>query len=465
VEFDQSNAVSGASEMPYKVLLVAQKTTEGTATVNIPVRVKNASQAASLFGNGSQLALMSSAFFAGNKSTEMWSVPLADHASGVAATGTITVSGTATASGSLAVSIAGQTVTATVTASDTATAVALAIKNAITAKTSLPVTATVALGVITVTAKNKGIAGNSIAISSGDAPAGVTVAVVAMASGAQNPDVSLALTAIGDERYNLIGYPYTDAANLAIVETEFSLRWGPLTQNDGHGVTATTSNDVTAAALGLTRNSAQNSIINLYASASPVWELVGALVATVSYYSAIDPARPLQTLPLVGIAAPAIQDRLTQAERSVLLNSGIATVIADAGGVVRIERLITTYRKNDAGADDVSLLDFESKATLSYMRYDWRNYLLRKYPRHKLASDGVKVAAGQAILTPKIAKAEAIAKFRQWESMGLVEDVDQFKNDLIVERNATDTCRLDFLLPPNLINQLRTTGTKIAFLL
>ena len=59
----------------------------------------------------------------------------------------------------------------------------------------------------------------------------------------------------------------------------------------------------------------------------------------------------------------------------------------------------------------------------------------------------------------------AIAKFRQWEEQGLVEGIDQFKADLIVERNISDVNRLDFMLPPDLINQLRVTGVKIGFLL
>ena len=47
----------------------------------------------------------------------------------------------------------------------------------------------------------------------------------------------------------------------------------------------------------------------------------------------------------------------------------------------------------------------------------------------------------------------------------LVEGIDQFKNDLVVERNAQDVNRLDFLLGPDLINQLRVIGAQIQFLL
>jgi len=66
-------------------------------------------------------------------------------------------------------------------------------------------------------------------------------------------------------------------------------------------------------------------------------------------------------------------------------------------------------------------------------------------------------------VTPKIMRAELIALFGDWERIGLVEDLDQFKTDLLVEINADDPNRLDVILPPNLVNQLRILATRIDF--
>ncbi|MNG29476.1 Phage tail sheath protein [compost metagenome] len=60
-------------------------------------------------------------------------------------------------------------------------------------------------------------------------------------------------------------------------------------------------------------------------------------------------------------------------------------------------------------------------------------------------------------------KAEALAKFREWEELGLVENIDDFKANLVAERNASDPNRLDVLLPPDLVNQLRIIANKIQF--
>ena len=91
-----------------------------------------------------------------------------------------------------------------------------------------------------------------------------------------------------------------------------------------------------------------------------------------------------------------------------------------------------------------------------------RNRILNGYPRHKLTSDATRFGAPGRDYA-KIAKAEAIAWFRQMEEIGLVEGFDQFRNDLVVERNASDPNRLDFLLPPDLINQFIVGAVKLQF--
>ena len=85
--------------------------------------------------------------------------------------------------------------------------------------------------------------------------------------------------------------------------------------------------------------------------------------------------------------------------------------MVDAGGTVHLQRVITTYKVNAQGAEDISYLDVNTPLTLAYLRYDFRNYILRKYPCHKLANDGTRYGAGQAVITPKVGKAEAVAPF------------------------------------------------------
>jgi phage tail sheath gpL-like len=193
-------------------------------------------------------------------------------------------------------------------------------------------------------------------------------------------------------------------------------------------------------------------------SDGPVW--AAALAGTVSLSAGIDPARPFQTLTVGGLRAA---NGFSRAERESLLRSGVSTWTRSLSGDVVIERLITTYRKNAAGADDEAYLDLTTVLTLSYLRYSFRTYFMTKYPRHKLADDGVIVEPGQPVMTPKLARAEAISWYREMERLALVEGGDRFKDALVVERDARDRNRLNFLLPPDLINGFLVGAAKLAF--
>ena len=56
-----------------------------------------------------------------------------------------------------------------------------------------------------------------------------------------------------------------------------------------------------------------------------------------------------------------------------------------------------------------------------------------------------------------------MALHKDWVDAGLVEDTEEFKNELIVERNADDVNRVDVLLPPDLVNQFRVFAAKTEF--
>ena len=55
--------------------------------------------------------------------------------------------------------------------------------------------------------------------------------------------------------------------------------------------------------------------------------------------------------------------------------------------------------------------------------------------------------------------------YRELEEAGIVENFDQYKADLIVERNANDRNRVDVLAPPDLVNQFRIFAMKTMYVL
>lgn len=471
VEFDPSKAVSGAAIMTYRVLVVGNRLPTGTVNALVPTRITRSGQAALYFGAGSMLAQMLERFLANNDFVEIWAVALDDLAEGVAAAGAVKFVGSPTAAGVTYFYGGGRRLQLAAGVGATAAQLATAAAAAINAAADMPFTAAVD-GVdtakVNLTARHKGEFGNSIDLRinyyDGETlPAGLDVQLTAFAGGAGNPDILPVFALLGDEQYQVIAHPYGDAANLTALEAEMADRFGPLRQIDGLAFLGTSGTLSARITLGGSRNSPHGSIMGSYRSPSPPWEWAAATAAQVAKRAQIDPARPYRGLPLIGIMPPAKEDRDTLQERDLLVHNGISTYTVDDGGVVRISLPITTYKTNQVGAADTSYLHVRTMLNLCYLRWDWRNLVLRKYPDYKLAQDGTLYGAGQAVVTPKVMKAESFTWFRRMENLGLVEGFEQFKADSICEIDATNPNRLNMYMPPNLINGLDVVAVQIGF--
>ena len=479
-EYNTNVGERGLSALDYKVLFIGQGTSEGTASAKSIVRVTSADKAGALFGFGSQLHLMAKSYFKNNAINQLDCIAATmddtESATGKA-TGSIEVTGPATGSGALVVYIGGQRISVDVSSGDTADTIAAALAAEIAANhPDLPVAVSVATDTMTLEAKNVGALGNNIDIRANYAdgeeyPDGVTLTITAMSGGGFNPDISSGTPSVidvmGDSWWQLISMPYTDTTNLSALETELERRFGPTTQIDGVGFMAKFDTQSNLVTFGAARNSKQYSVAGIYKVPTTPFEVSAAIVGQVAKALAAGngaEARPFQSLQLIGVLAPAQADRFTFAERDALLKNGIATLKVDASGIVRIERLITTYQTNESGAKDTAWLDVNTRFTAMYIRYDWVTYLNTKYPNFKLASDGIRVGSGQPVITPKTAKAEAVSRFGLWMEIALVEDEAYFLANLKAERDEQDPNALDWFLPCNFVNQFRVGKTQIGII-
>jgi phage tail sheath gpL-like len=474
-EFNSSRAQQGPSILPYKGLLIGQKLAAGTATADTVVKVTNVDQVIVLGGRGSMLHRQALGWFASNRSTELWLGVLADNGAGVAATGTIVFTAAATGSGTIAFYLGGERVTVGVASGAATTTMATDTGAAINANLDLPVTASVSGSTVTLLFRHKGQVGNTYDIRhsyrDGEAlPAGVAVTITTLGgviAGTTNPTLTTLIAAMADLWFQIWSHPYTDATSLTAIEADLLSRFGPLRSIDGIAITSASGSFGTLSTLGSGRNS-QQSVIVAQPGASPLtppMEFASEVAGLVALYGAADPARPFQTLAM-SRALPVVEtDQFSDDERNLLLYAGIATTKRVAGGIVQLERIITTYRTSPSGAADTSYLDVTTMLTLLYLRYSFRVRIQNRYPRHKLANDDVlaAVGSGQAIITPRIGKAEALMWFRENERLGLVEGFEQFKRDVVCERDAVDPNRLNWLLPPDLINFLCGAAAQIQF--
>ena len=470
VEFDNSQAITGTPVKNNKTLVLGLRLPTGNITAGQPVRITRSEQAVTAFGRGSMLAEMLCAFMRANPYSDLYALALDDVADPVCATGKITVTGTCSAAGQIALLVAGVRVPVTARANDTSATIANRVAEAVNTNAALPVTASVSGSEVTLTCRWGGITGNDVDVrvnyfTGETVPAGIAVDVSGMAGGVGNPDVSQAIAALGDTWWTDIVNPFTDTNNLNLLSEELQSRWGGIRQIDGLCWIAYRGTHAQASTFALSRNDYLFTCIPTNISPEPpyIWASVNAAVCT--YALNIDPARPVQTLELTDIKPPAVADRWQWNERNLHLFDGLSAYNINANGAVQLDRVITMYRVNKYNVEDPSYLDVETIKTLSYIRYAIRSRITQRFPRHKLADDGTRFGVGQAIVTPSVIRAELIALFTELESAGLVENFDAYKNSLIVERDANDRNRINVLSNDDLVNQFRIYAHSIQFLL
>jgi phage tail sheath gpL-like len=247
---------------------------------------------------------MVAAFFANNTLTELWVPPFND-AAGTAGTMAMTFTGTATANGTINLYIAGEKVPVGITNGDVQNTIATKVNTAIALYPDLPITAGVATNVVTLTAKNLGTFGNEIYVSFNtnrleSTPAGVTVPANAyLTGGATDPTITFA--GLGEEPFEYIGFPYSDTTSLNTLQSFLDARWNY--DRMLYGMAFGARNDTVAAltTFGAARNDEHISVFG-YVDGTPTWcvDVVGMVTAQAASALSIDPARTLQTLPLVG---------------------------------------------------------------------------------------------------------------------------------------------------------------------
>lgn len=317
---------------------------------------------------------------------------------------------------------------------------------------------------VTLTARHKGSLGNFIEVDTGDlttdgAPP-VGIAITAMASGASDPDLQTAFANLGDDEYDWIASPYADATNLGRASDllgDISGRWSYAKQIYGHYITVHNGTVGALSTLGNSRNDQHTSIFPCRKFLSTPWAVCAAVGAQAAMHlqDAPELSRPLQSLALVGVMGPrAKSDLLTKADKQTLYYDGISGYYVSRDGTVRIERIVTTYQSNAWGDPDWTYLDIETMAQSMYgIRYI-RTLVTSRHGRQALANDN----PGRLlhIATPiDIRNTVLHAYSRLVLEEGVFENLDQFRESLVVERDSTDANRVNVGMKLDHVNQLR----------
>lgn len=465
VELDRSG-VSPSSASQTSVLFGQMRST-GTASATTAVQVSSYERAQGLFGIGSQLSLMVKAYLANDPQGELWCIPMIDKSSGTAASGTIQATAAATASGTIYLWVAGRLLTVGVASGDTVNTIAASINSAINAATELPVTSTVSTDTVTVTCRHKGTIGNEIDMrvnyGTGQVlPAGVALTITQLSSGATDPDTqTTALAALSGVPYRYIVWPYSDDTSLDLVEAEMLDRWDP---NEGSLGGAFTGIDDTVANLTTwagSRNSPHVVGVGLYASPTPIWQTAAAVAGAAARSLKAHPAVPLAGKVVKGVLAPAQASRFTATERNTLGLAGVAGLRFDPSGACQMDSMVTCYLTDSAGAADTRFQYCNALYQTAYLIDDIQATVRATCANKILVDDASVVAPGTPAIDTSMIRARLIGRYAEHVRAAVVEDVDGFADQIVVQRTVGNANRVDVLYPPDLANQLNVLAVLV----
>lgn len=481
IEENNRRAVQGTAPRPSRALLIGLRTTTGTVAEAVLTATPDAATGETQHGRGSMLAQMVAAFKKQNPHTEVYTISM-DPASGTNATIATVFSGTATAAGTVALQIAGKRIEIPVAVGVTASQLGDLIDTeiALAKHTDLGVTSANTTGSVAWTAVDDGTHGNQIRIlvnprDTDAMPAGLTLtggdADQYLASGATDADVDTALTAVGNEDFQVIVTGLADTTNLGKVQDWLTTQWGPAVKKEGHAVAAYNGTFANTQTAGNAENSKHMTLWGPGKIPQNPWVAAAVLGARIARNWEVDPNRPMQNTfvaeaqeGLYGIDAPFAADKFTDAQIETLLTDGVACVEYQ-NGKPKIVRAITTYQTNASSVPDTSYLDTITMLNLMNYFYQVRAMLSSKFPNHKAAADGTTFNPGVAVVQPSTLKGAFRDLYDDMIDAGWVQDAEGFKDDLVVQINGSDPGRFDCIHAPRLVVGARVFAVQVQFIL
>lgn len=336
-------------------------------------------------------------------------IGLTDNGSGVAATGSIAFSGTATEAGTLTVyidSIRNGKYELSIASGDDASDIGDALVTLITANSYSPVSAVNTTGSVALTAANDGTQGNTIGIKIEGTVAGISATLTAMSSGATNPSLTSLFDPVADKRYTSIVYPaeWGTSTLTTFTEARFNVDnkiidgVGIVCKNDTYANSNTALDALNQKTLAYIPNALISSsthkggaifesplVIAAYAAAYRELRLtVGANVSVITtnnqsvggnFFGGIPYHNtPFSLLPIIETSNDFSDEECVELESSggwLLRNNPANTVVIS-------NEAVTTYKTDTLGQSDV---------TFKYLNYVDTLTIIRAYVFNNLKSD------------------------------------------------------------------------------
>jgi phage tail sheath gpL-like len=491
---------------PERILVVGSKRSSGTATSGaLNINIGNDHAEDTLFGIDSPLAAAIRRIRLRNKVTQVDAIGLSDAGGGVAATGSLIITGTATATDVMSLQIGSDkynSYSIPITVGDTSGVVALAIANIVNADTKSLVTGSVATGTVTFTAKNLGTFGNTIGMQFDKMVAGLNITKTSFFNGLTDPTLTGVFDVVGNRRYQGVVWQFSAdvSALTAFLDARFNVTNDVL---DGVGFVSKTD---TLANLLTTLNALNSKNLcfmvdkrvgTIYFSGPAVFEVpfvkaaefaaIRALRRTedavlgdlVISRSAVDSfggpwqnSKPYFNTPFPDCTVPDPGNSFSDTEINQIITAGGWVVDANRAYTAAVASNVTTTYKTDAGGNPDS--------TFKYLNYvdtacACREYIVNntraKYPQYR-ATSGALIpgvdSANEASLAAYVGQL-----YSDLGDMGLVNtgtgtvagkitDFDKsFRQNLVVTLNPV-TGKFLVSAKLHIVNQLREIAYDLA---
>lgn len=458
----------GQFENRSRLLLVGHANSGAPIVAGTPTICPSIAEGRRLAGAGSMLDDMVRLARRNAPAQEIWIVAVPE--TGTKGSRTLTVGSVVAGAG--VVQIAGESVSITIASGDSATQAATALKNAINGYynaltgASLPYTAASADEVVTLTPRHAGAIMNAIDIfvpvldGANSFTGNLTLAAPTAGSG--DPDLSTALGTLGDDLFDWIVSPFSDATNIARYRTlvsDTSGRWAWNRQIYGHVFYPKADSIGNLTTHGLSLDDRHLSIVPVIAStgaANPVWQWAAAYAARIvpwlSDGATGNVSRNQTGLVLEGIHAP--RDRsgwMNYATRDSFLASGLSTWAVNTGGDVTVDKAITTARTFNS-VPDTTFRDLQKIGQLTYALRKFRADLAFSHGQKAVADDNP--ANLDTISTPADVKATFMHSYDRMVRTGVLENANRAADIVSVVRNADNPNRIDVLAPIDTANPL-----------
>jgi phage tail sheath gpL-like len=198
-------------------------------------------------------------------------------------------------------------------------------------------------------------------------------------------------------------------------------------------------------------------------SPSPPWDWVADWMGAVAVSVRAQASRPVWTLGMQTVLAPAQGNWWNYASTQALLAAGIAAPAFSPYAPPTIARSVTTYKTNAYGVSDQSYQDDTTMFTLMEITRRLKAGVTQKFARCILVPNGTTAGPASNAVTPNDALAEIITLYNGMENDGLVTSAAVMIAGTVVQINAQNPKRLDILWDPQLANGLAMVAVNNQF--